>query len=85
MRRLIHELGASILASKKDAAAVDAHDIIPCLFGHLVYHSMMLCASYASVIDHTELMIALELAIPHYQVSSEYTYTSSLPPALTAV
>ena len=59
MRRLTHKLGASILASKKDAAAVDVHDIIPCLFRHLVYHSVMLCASYAGVVDHTDLLIAI--------------------------
>ena len=53
MRRLIHELGASILASKKDATAVDSHDIVPRLFHHLVDHAVMLGAPYAGVIDHT--------------------------------
>ena len=52
MGRLVHELGASVLASKKYAAAVDVHDIVPRFFCHLVYHTMILGASYAGIVDH---------------------------------
>lgn len=58
MRCLIHELGASVLASKKDATAVDSHDIVPRLFRHFVHHAVMLGASYAGVIDHTIFLTA---------------------------
>lgn len=56
VRRLGHELGASILTPKKDAAAIDTHNLIPRLFRHLVHHTMMLGTPYASVIDHTRLL-----------------------------
>ena len=58
MRCLIQELGASILASKKHATAVDSHDIVPRLFCHLVHHAVMLGTSYAGVIDHTIFLTA---------------------------
>ena len=54
MGHLVHKLGASILASKKDAAAVDTHDTVPRLFRHLVHHAVVLGASYAGVVDHTK-------------------------------
>ena len=53
MRFLFHELGASILASKKDATTVDTHDTVPRLLGHFVDHAVMFGASYAGVVDHT--------------------------------
>lgn len=54
MKRLFHELGASIFASKKDPAAVDTHNSIPSLFRHLVHHSVILGASYTGIFDHTK-------------------------------
>ena len=39
MRRLVHELGARVLAPKEDAAAVDYHDSIPRIFRHTVYNT----------------------------------------------
>ena len=53
MRRLVHELGASILAPKKDATAIGSHDAVPSFFGHLVHHAVVLGASYSGVVDHT--------------------------------
>ena len=52
MGLLLHKLGASIFASKKDAAAVDTHDVVPRLFCHLVHYAVILGASYTGVVDH---------------------------------
>lgn len=65
MGRLLHELGTSVLASKKDASAVNTHHIVPCLFRHLVDKAVMLGATYASIVDHT---ICLKNPLSHLSV-----------------
>ena len=85
VRRLVHELGAGVLASKEDAAAVDCHDGIPRIFRHLVYHSMVLGTAYTGIIDHAISSRRQQPAIAQSRTVLENTYTSSLPPSFTAV
>lgn len=66
MRRLVHELGASILAPKKDATAVGSHNTVPCFFSHLVHHAVVLSASYSGVVDHT---MSFKSSISRFQIS----------------
>jgi len=49
---LLQELGACMFATKEHAAAIDTHHVVPAIFGHFVYHPIVLGASDASVVDH---------------------------------
>ena len=63
MRCLVHKLGASVLASEKDAAAVDTHDTVPRLFRHLVHHAVVLGASYTGIVDYARSSRGFQSAI----------------------
>lgn len=77
MRRLLHEVGTSVLASKKDASAVNTHHIVPCIFRHLVHDAVMLGATYTSIVDHT---ICLKDPLSHLPVleASHAAFTTSI-------
>ena len=52
---LLHELSTSEFAAEENAPTVDAHNCVPRLLGHFVYHTMVFGASYSGIVDHSEI------------------------------
>ena len=51
---LLHELSTSEFAAEEHAPTIDAHNCVPRLLGHFVYHTMVFGASNSSIVDHSE-------------------------------
>lgn len=86
MRLLLHELSACKFAAEEYAPAVDIHDIVPCLFCHLVDHTVVLGASNAGIVDHAVPRSSLDqpLALLLFDESAPWcpdalTHPTSLP------